>query len=164
MVLRGGMGAKALAVALSRLKPQPSVPTVATGPYIRGGLRLARPLDTLLLAAPIAFKGRLVQCAGRILRLHPGKTTADPRLPRPVNRRPRRVAAQAFPGYIGLGFPDSSAWLLNKDLPPGKARPGHLMLAPRSRSSRPVHAFRLHAGDVSQRPDPGQKAVGSNGT
>jgi len=43
VVLRGGMGAKALAVALSRLKPQPSVPTVATGPYIRGGLRLARP-------------------------------------------------------------------------------------------------------------------------
>lgn len=96
MVLRGGMGAKALAVALSRLKPQPSVPTVASGLYIREGFGWPG-LDTLLLAAPIAFKGRLVQCAGRILCLHPGKTTADPRLPRPVNRRPRRVAGQAFP-------------------------------------------------------------------
>ncbi len=50
----------------------------------------------------------------RILRLHPGKTTADSRLPRPVNRRPRRVAGEAFPGYIGLGFPDPSAWLLKQ--------------------------------------------------
>jgi hypothetical protein len=118
-------------------------------------------LDTLLLAAPIAFKGRLVQCAGPILRLHPGKTTADPRLPRPVNRRPRRVAGQAFPGYIGLGFPDPSVWLLNKHLPPGKARPGHLMLAPRSRSSRPVHATRLHARRrvTAARPGPDDSRV-----
>lgn len=162
-MLRGGMRQSPRSRALP---PQ----AAAVGAYrgyrsLHQGRASAGPaLDTLLLAAPIAFKGRLVQCAGPILRLHPGKTTADPRLPRPVNRRPRRVAGQAFPGYIGLGFPDPSAWLLNKDLPPGKARPGHLMLAPRSRSSRPVHAFRLHAGDVSQRPDPGQTAVGSNGT
>jgi len=96
VVLRGGMGAKALAVELSRPKPQPSVPTVATGPYIREA-SAGPDLDTLRVAAPIAFKGCLVQCAGCILRLHPGKTTADPRLPRPVNRRPRRVAGQAFP-------------------------------------------------------------------
>lgn len=160
------MGAKALAVALSRPKPEPAVPTVATGPYIREA-SAGPALDTLRVAAPIAFKGRLVRCAGRILRLHPGKITADPRLPRPVNRRPRRMAGQAFPGYIGLGFPDPSAWLL-KQAPAarkGSARTpdacAAITLQPFQPSSPRLQAARR---DVSQRPDPGQTAVGSNGT
>jgi len=45
VVLRGGTGAKALAVALSRLtlKPQPSVPNRGYRSLHQGGLRLARP-------------------------------------------------------------------------------------------------------------------------
>jgi len=89
VVLRGGMGTKA--VALSRLKPQP---VGACRSLHQGWVSASPALDTLLEAAPIAFKGRLVQC---ILRLHPGKTTADPRQPRPANWRPRRVAGQACP-------------------------------------------------------------------
>lgn len=55
MVLRGGMGGKALAaLSGSRPKPQPSVPTVATGPYIREA-SAGPALDTLRVAAPIAF-------------------------------------------------------------------------------------------------------------
>jgi hypothetical protein len=34
-------------------------------------------LYTLFLAVSIAFRGRLVRYAGRILRTHPGKTTAE---------------------------------------------------------------------------------------
>jgi superfamily II DNA or RNA helicase len=79
VVLRGGMGAKARAAALTRLNPQadgPPLLIVATGPYIGEGFDCPA-LDTLFLAAPIAFKGRLVQYAGRVLRSYPGKITAE---------------------------------------------------------------------------------------
>ena len=45
---------------------------LATGRYIGEGFDDAR-LDTLFMAMPIAWKGTLVQYAGRLHRLHPGK-------------------------------------------------------------------------------------------
>jgi superfamily II DNA or RNA helicase len=64
-------------------------------------------LDTLFLAAPIAFRGRLVQYVGRIVRPHPGKSTAEVHdyhdVATPVLAS--SLANRAL-DYIALGFPD----------------------------------------------------------
>ncbi len=109
VTLRGGMGAKARAAAGQRLQPNPDGPPlliVATGPYAGEGFDCPV-LDTLFLAAPIAFKGRLVQYAGRILRPHPGKTTAEIH---DYHDTATGVLASSLakraPGYTSLGYPD----------------------------------------------------------
>lgn len=109
VLLRGGLGAKARAAAHARLQPAPGRPpllVVATGSYIGEGFDCPA-LDTLFLAAPIAFKGRLVQYAGRILRPHPGKTTAEVHDYHDIHTG---VLASSLTkraaGYTGLGFPD----------------------------------------------------------
>ncbi len=109
VVLRGGMGAKARAAALARLDVQPGgapLLIVATGPYIGEGFDCPL-LDTLFLAAPIAFRGRLVQYAGRILRPHPQKDTAEVHDYHDVATGVLASSlAKRAPGYVGLGFPD----------------------------------------------------------
>ena len=109
VILSGGMGAKARAAALTRLEPHPDGPpllAVATGPYIGEGFDCPA-LDTLFLAAPVAFKGRLVQYAGRILRPFPGKDTAEVHDYHDIGTG---VLASSLtkraPGYTSLGFPD----------------------------------------------------------
>ena len=109
VVLRGGMGAKARAAAIARLDMKPDggpLLVVATGSYIGEGFDCPV-LDTLFLAAPIAFKGRLVQYAGRILRPHPGKSTAEVHDYHDVHTS---VLASSLtkraPGYTSLGFAD----------------------------------------------------------
>jgi superfamily II DNA or RNA helicase len=109
VVLRGGMGAKARTAALARLNPQrggPPLLAVATGPYVGEGFDCPA-LDTLFLAAPVAFKGRLVQYAGRILRPFPGKTTAEVHDYHDVATGVLASSlAKRAPGYVSLGFPD----------------------------------------------------------
>lgn len=109
VVLVGGMGARARAAAMARLDPEAGdrpLLVVATGPYVGEGFDCPA-LDTLFLAAPISFSGRLVQYAGRILRHWPGKETAEvhdyvdadvPILASSLTKRAR--------GYTSLGFPD----------------------------------------------------------
>ena len=79
VVLKGGMGAKQRAAAIGRLSPSASDSPLlvgATGHFVGEGFDCPA-LDTVFLAGPVSFKGRLVQYAGRILRAHPGKKTAE---------------------------------------------------------------------------------------
>ena len=59
------------------------------------------------LAAPVANKGRLVQYAGRIMRPHEGKTTAEVHDYHDERTGVLAAAlAKRAPGYTSLGFPD----------------------------------------------------------
>ncbi|HKS48259.1 MAG TPA: DEAD/DEAH box helicase family protein [Amycolatopsis sp.] len=108
VILRGGMTTKARKEALARLHPANGSPllAVATGPFVGEGFDCPA-LDTLFLAAPIAFKGRLVQYVGRVLRPHPGKTTAEVHDYHDIETRVLASSlAKRAPGYTSLGFPN----------------------------------------------------------
>ena len=103
------MGAKARAAAHARLQTSDNgspLLAVATGSYIGEGFDCPA-LDTLFLATPVAFRGRLVQYAGRILRPYPGKDTAEVHDYHDILTG---VLASSLtkraPGYTSLGFPD----------------------------------------------------------
>lgn len=109
VVLQGRMGVKARSSAIARLqRPTDSSPllAVATGSFVGEGFDCPA-LDALFLVGPVSFKGRLVQYAGRILRAHPGKATAEVHdyhdADVPVLAR---ALAKRAPGYVSLGFPD----------------------------------------------------------
>jgi len=75
IVLRGGMGRKALAEALSHLKEAPgdeSRVVIATGRFVGEGFDDAR-LDTLFLTLPVSWRGTIAQYVGRLHRLHHDK-------------------------------------------------------------------------------------------
>ncbi len=79
LVLRGGVGKRQHAAVLSKLTTARSgdgVVMVATGSYLGEGFDCP-PLDALFLTFPIAFKGRLVQYVGRVLRPFDGKTSVE---------------------------------------------------------------------------------------
>jgi hypothetical protein len=82
VVLQGGMTPSERREATARLagipEDEPRL-VLATGRYIGEGFDDAR-LDTLFLTMPVSWKGTLVQYAGRLHRLHPGKT--EVRIPR----------------------------------------------------------------------------------
>ena len=71
----GGLGKKARAAvsdAIAARPPDTGIVLVATGSYLGEGFDWPE-LDTLFLAFPLAFKGRVVQYVGRLLRSHEGK-------------------------------------------------------------------------------------------
>lgn len=75
LVLHGGMGAREIkALEEKRASVPDESPRVllATGSYLGEGFDDAR-LDTLFLALPISWRGRLTQYAGRLHRRHAGK-------------------------------------------------------------------------------------------
>lgn len=107
LVLEGGLGKRARAAlldAIERTAPDELLVVVATGQYVGEGFDCPQ-LDTLFLAFPISFKGRLVQYTGRLMRAHEDKTSvrvydyADIRVPVLRAMCTRRLAT-----YKTLGF------------------------------------------------------------
>ena len=75
LLLMGGMGRRQLKTERERLATIPETESrviLATGSFLGEGFDDAR-LDTLFLAQPISWKGRLTQFAGRLHRRHDGK-------------------------------------------------------------------------------------------
>ncbi|MGI8792516.1 MAG: TOTE conflict system archaeo-eukaryotic primase domain-containing protein [Acidimicrobiales bacterium] len=106
-VLRGGLGKKARAAvgeALFGREPDDGIVLVATGSYLGEGFDWPE-LDTLYLAFPLAFKGRVVQYVGRLLRTHEGKhhvelhDYVDVHIP-----VLDRMHTKRLPAYATLGF------------------------------------------------------------
>jgi TOTE conflict system, Archaeo-Eukaryotic Primase domain/Type III restriction enzyme, res subunit len=107
LVLRGGLGKRArqaVSDAIAARDPDDGIVLVATGSYLGEGFDWPE-LDTLFLAFPLAFKGRVVQYVGRLLRAHEGKhhvalhDYVDSRIP-----VLERMHAKRLPAYTTLGF------------------------------------------------------------
>jgi len=107
IVLRGGMGIKqrrAIAEQLASISESEKRVLLATGRYVGEGFDDAR-LDTLFLALPVSWKGTLVQYAGRLHRLHAGKTDVriydyvDRNVPMLVKMFQKRLR-----GYRAMGY------------------------------------------------------------
>jgi superfamily II DNA or RNA helicase len=107
LVLKGGLSKKARAAVsegLAARSPDDGVVLVATGSYLGEGFDWPE-LDTLFLAFPVAFKGRVVQYVGRLLRSHAGKhhvelhDYVDSRIP-----VLDRMHTKRLPAYATLGF------------------------------------------------------------
>lgn len=107
VVLRGGLGKRQLRAVLEELASIPEDEErliIATGRYLGEGFDDSR-LDTLFLAMPISWKGTLAQYAGRLHRLHHGKTEVvvydyvDHRVPVLA-----RMAERRLRGYRALGY------------------------------------------------------------
>jgi len=120
VVLQGGMSTKERRGAREQLAAIPNHEerlVLATGRYIGEGFDDAR-LDTLFLALPVSWKGTLIQYAGRLHRLHPGKAevrifdyvdSGVPMLLRMFEKRLRGYRAIGYArGEAPLGYAESA--------------------------------------------------------
>jgi superfamily II DNA or RNA helicase len=107
IVLRGGMGKKERRGAVEQLKALPPGAervVLATGRFVGEGFDDAQ-LDTLFLTMPVSWKGTLVQYAGRLHRIHAGKTDVqiidyvDSRVPMLARMFEKRLR-----GYTAMGY------------------------------------------------------------
>ena len=108
LMLEGGLGKRARTALLDQIENTPAdepLVVIATGQYLGEGFDCPQ-LDTLFLAFPVSFKGRLVQYTGRLMRAEEGKTTvrvydyADVRVPVLRAMHTRRLTT-----YKGSGSP-----------------------------------------------------------
>lgn len=107
LVLKGGIGRKArqaVSDTITARSPSDGIVLVATGSYLGEGFDWPE-LDTLFLVFPLAFKGRVVQYVGRLLRSHDAKFHVE--LHDYVDRRIpvlERMHNKRLPAYTALGF------------------------------------------------------------
>ncbi len=107
VVLQGGMTPserREVAAQLASIPENEPRLVLATGRYIGEGFDDAR-LDTLFLTMPVSWKGTLVQYAGRLHRLHPGKT--EVRIYDYVDREVplfQRMFEKRLRGYRAIGY------------------------------------------------------------
>ena len=113
IVLHGGMRAKTRKEMIAKLTELPDTEErllLATGQYIGEGFDDPR-LDTLFLAMPFSFKGKMVQYAGRLHRLYQGKSEVriydyvDINVPVLVKMHKKRLKA-----YKTLGYEESKSF------------------------------------------------------
>jgi len=106
-VLDGTLGKKQRTMLFQSIQatpPEEPLVVIATGSYLGEGFDCPQ-IDTLFLAFPIAFKGKLVQYVGRALRDAEGKTQvqvydyADTQVPVLKHMHARRLKT-----YKALGF------------------------------------------------------------
>jgi len=106
LLLRGRLSARQRSVtlaALEQLPPEAPRIVLATGRLVGEGFNHP-PLDTLLLAMPVSWKGTLQQYAGRLHRQQSGKTSVSIidwlDLGHPV---PQRMWERRLRGYRAMG-------------------------------------------------------------
>lgn len=111
IVLHGGMKSKTRKEMIAKIAGIPNSEErllLATGQYIGEGFDDPR-LDTLFLAMPFSFKGKMVQYAGRLHRTYKGKTDVriydyvDINIPVLVKMHKKRLKA-----YKTLGYEEST--------------------------------------------------------
>ncbi|MHB8191513.1 MAG: TOTE conflict system archaeo-eukaryotic primase domain-containing protein [Ferrimicrobium sp.] len=107
LVLQGGMGKKARAKVMADLdeaSKRGGLVLAATGSFLGEGFDCP-PLDTVFMAFPIAFRGRVVQYVGRILRPLDGKSSVEVHDYVDANSPVlARMYRKRLPGYAALGF------------------------------------------------------------
>jgi len=107
LVLTGSLGKKTRSAILGSIQGMPSdgeLLAIATGQYLGEGFDCPQ-VDTLFLAFPLSFKGKLVQYVGRVLRSHEAKSSVrvydyvDTQVP-----ILRKMYAKRQKTYRSLGF------------------------------------------------------------
>jgi superfamily II DNA or RNA helicase len=107
LVLHGGMGKKARAQVIEQLERpdrEGGILLIATGSFLGEGFDCPL-LDTLFLTFPLAFKGRLVQYVGRVLRQTEAKSRVEVHDYVDVNIPVlARIHSKRLSAFAGLGF------------------------------------------------------------
>lgn len=107
LILTGAASQKEKRLSLEKLNSFPestALAVIATGKYVGEGFDYPR-LDTLFLALPIAWKGKVAQYAGRLHRTYPGKKEvlvydyADIHIP-----VLERMYQKRLKGYAAIGY------------------------------------------------------------